>query len=554
VVETGPMAGAVEQGRDAFARSAWAEAYVELSAADAAEPLATEDLERLALAAALAGRTDESADGWARAYRRWERSGEPARAVRAAFWLAFELLNNGRKTLGGGWIDKAQRLLDDAALDDAALDGVEQGLLRYLTGLHSTLTGDAKAGAAAFTEATEIGERFGDVELTTLARIGLGRCLIYLGEVGRGLALLDEAMLAVTGGELSPIAVGDAYCTVIDGCQEVFEFNRSQAWTAELARWCAGQPSMVPYRGLCLIHRAEILQLRGAWTDAMAEAQRACEWLAEPRIQRAIGSAYYQKAELHRLRGEFEPAELAYREASRLGREPQPGLAQLRLAQGRTDDAVAAVGRMMHEHQDPMSRSRFLPAYVEIMLAAGDTAAAYGACRELAQIATMFRSDLLNAVVSAAQGAVELADEDARAALVPLRNAARKWQELDAPFELARVRVLLGLACQALGDQETADLDLAAAEEVFARLGAAPDLARVRALSRRAPSGSTHGLTPRELQVLRLLSTGGTNKVIAAQLVLSERTVDRHVSSILTKLGVPSRAAATAYAYQHQLV
>lgn len=549
MVETVVMAGAVERGRAAFAGRAWAEAYAEFSAADAAEPVDGADLERLAQAAALVGRDGESVDVWARAYRTWERAGDPARAVRAAFWLAFGLLNNGQKTLGSGWIDKAQRLLDEAGLDC-----VEHGYLRYLGGLRATFFGDAAAGAVAFREAIVIGVRFGDVELTTLARIGLGRCQIYLGEIDAGLALLDEAMLAVTGGELSAIAVGDAYCTVIDGCQEVFELTRSQAWTAELARWCDGQPSLMPYRGLCLIHRAEILQLRGAWIEAMAEAQRACEWLVRPRVQRAIGAAHYQKAELHRLRGETARAEAAYREASRFGREPQPGLALLRLAQGRTDDALAAVGRLVQERRDPMSWSRFLPGYVEIMLAVGDTAAAREACRELGQIATAFRSDLLGAVVSTAQGAVELAEDNTEAALTHLRDAIRRWQDLDVPYELARARVLLGLACEALGDHDTADFELAAAEEVFDWLGAAPELARVRGLSRRLPPGGAHGLTPRELEVLRMLSTGSTNKAIAAELVLSERTVDRHVSSILTKLGVPSRAAATAYAYEHQLV
>ncbi len=543
------MAGAIERGRSAFTRRAWADAYAELSAAEAAEPLHGADLERLAQAAWLVGEDGESVDVWARAYRAWERAGDPARAVRAAFWLAFGLLNNGQMTLGGGWIDKAQRLLDDAGIDC-----VEHGHLRYLGGLRATFSGDAPAGAAAFTGAVEIGARFGDAELTTLARIGLGRCQIYLGKIGAGLALLDEAMLAVTGGELSAIAVGDAYCTVIDGCQEVFELTRSQTWTAELARWCDRQPSLVPYRGQCLIHRAEILQLRGAWNEAMAEAQRACEWLADPRVQRAIGAAYYRKAELHRLRGELGQAETAYREASRFGCEPQPGLALLRLAQGRTDDAVAAAGRLVGERQDPMLRSRLLPGYVEIVLAVGDTDAARDACGELAQIAATFRSDLLAAMVSTAQGAVELAEGDASAALAHLRDAVGRWQDLDAPFELARARVLFGLACRALGDHDSADLELAAAEEVFDRLGAATDLATVRGLGRRSAARGSHGLTPRELQVLRMLSTGATNKAIAAELMLSERTVDRHVSGILTKLGVPSRAAATAYAYEHELV
>lgn len=543
------MAGAVDRGRSAFARRAWAEAHAQLLAADAEQALAGVDLERLAQTAWLVGEHSQSVDLWARAYRAWERAGDPARAARAAFWLAFGLLNNGQLTLGGGWADKAQRLLDDAGMDC-----VEHGHLRYLGGLRATFSGDAAAGAVAFTGAVDIGTRFGDAELTALARIGLGRCQIHLGKVQAGLALLDEAMLAVTGGELSAIAVGDAYCTVIEGCQEVFELTRSQTWTAELARWCDRQPSLVPYRGQCLIHRAEVLQLRGAWKEAMAEAQRACEWLAEPRVQRAIGAAHYRKAELHRLRGEFGQAETAYRQASRFGCEPQPGLALLRLAQDRADDAVAAAGRLVQESQDPISRLRVLPGYVEIMLAVGDTCAARHACGELVQIAATFRSDLLAAIASTAQGDVELAEGNPTAALAHLRDAVRRWQALGAPFELARARVLFGLACRALGDLDSADLELAAADEVFDSLGAATDLARVRGLARSRSAPGSHGLTPRELQVLRMLSKGVTNKAMAAELVLSERTVDRHVSGILTKLGVPSRAAATAYAYEHQLL
>lgn len=541
--------GGVDRGRQSFTRSAWADAYRAFSAADAATPLAAADLELFAQAAYLIGMDDQSTTGWARAYQEWVRSGDSVRAVRAAFWLAFGLLNRGELVQAGGWIERAQRLLDDYGLDC-----VEHGMLHYLVGLRRTFEGDASAGREAFAEATTIGERFNDPQLTTLARIGLGRCLIYLRQAAAGLALLDEAMIAVTSGELPELVIGDAYCTVIDGCQEVLEIRRSQVWTAELSRWCDQRPSIVAYRGQCLIHRAEILQLRGAWPEAMVEARRACERLAKPSRQYAIGAAWYRTAELHRLRGEVEQAESAYRQASRFGHEPQPGLAQLRLLQGRTQVAAAAIRRWVDEQDDPVSKSRSLPIYVEIMLAVGNNEAAAEACRELEQISAGYRSDMLDAVVHFAIGSVDLADHDAAAALVSLRHAARIWQELDAPYEAARARVLVGQACQALGDQDTAELELAAAGDVFARLNAAPDLARVHALHPAAAQGESHGLTPRELQVLRLLSTGDTNKSIAAKLVLSDRTVDRHVSSILTKLGVPSRAAATAFAYEHHLV
>jgi DNA-binding CsgD family transcriptional regulator len=268
----------------------------------------------------------------------------------------------------------------------------------------------------------------------------------------------------------------------------------------------------------------------------------------------AAAQARYRQGEVHRLRGEFAAAEEAYQDASRGGGEPQPGLALLRLAQADTAAAGASIRRAVGEASEPSKRVSLLPAYVEIMLATGNVQEARSACRELEEISAAYQSSMLGAMVAHSQGAVDLAEGDSRAALVALRHAQQLWHELEVPFEAARVRVLLGLACRALGDNDTAALELEAAREAFADLGAAPDLARVDALIRRASPINAHGLTPRELEVLRLIAAGKTNKSIAAELVLSERTVDRHASNLFTKLGVSSRAAATAYAYEHRLV
>ena len=191
-----------------------------------------------------------------------------------------------------------------------------------------------------------------------MARVGQGRCLIYCGEIAEGMALLDEAMVAVTAQEVSPVAVGDLYCTVIEGCQEVFDVRRAQEWTAALSRWCDSQPELVLYRGQCLVHRAELMLLGGAWSDAVVEVQRACDRLAQPTSQRALGAAFYVRAELHRLRGEFAEAEQAYRQAHRYGRQPQPGLAQLRLAQGHVDEACGTIRRSLDEAEDTVTRSQ----------------------------------------------------------------------------------------------------------------------------------------------------------------------------------------------------
>ena len=308
----------------------------------------------------------------------------------------------------------------------------------------------------------------------------------------------------------------------------------------------------MPYRGQCLVYRAEIMQLHGAWSDAVEEARRACEWLSRPPGP-ATGPAFYQRAELHRLRGEFAKAEQAYRQASQFGRTPQPGLALLRLAQGQLDAAAAAIRRAVEEAQDRLTRAKVLAAHVEIMLAVGDVPAARAAADELTAVAADLDAPLLRAVAAHATGAVLLAEGDARAAVAALRRAWTAWQELEAPYDAARVRVLIGLAYRALGDRDTAAMELDAARWVFRQLGAMPDVIQVEALVREAAPRAAGGLTAREVEVLRLVAAGKTNRAIAADLFLSERTVDRHVSNIFTKLGLSSRAAATAYAVEHDL-
>jgi len=295
------------------------------------------------------------------------------------------------------------------------------------------------------------------------------------------------------------------------------------------------------------------MQLHGAWRDAMDAARRACERLSAPPGQPALGMAGYQQAELHRLRGQSAKAEEAYRQASRWGHPPQPGLALLRLAQGRVE-AAAAARAAVDEAQGRAARARVLAAYVEIMLAADDVPAARAAAGELSETAAGLGMPFLHAVSAHATGAVLLAEGDTRAALAALRRAWTAWQELQAPYEAARTRVLVGLACRELGDEDSAEMELDAARWVFQQLGAAPDLARVEALSRKKAAKAAGGLTAREVQVLRLVAAGKTNRSIAADLFLSEKTVARHVSNIFTKLGLSSRAAATAYAYQHGLV
>jgi DNA-binding CsgD family transcriptional regulator len=538
----------LERGRESYARRAWKDAYESLSRADQASPLGAEDLELLATSAYMLGR-DNDLSALERAYHGYLEAGEALRAARCAFWVGMQLSTLGEIGRGTGWLGRARRLVEHEEREC-----VEQGYLLLPLMFQQEAAGEYEAAAATAAEAAKIGERFRDQDLFALAVQAQGILLVNMGRVVEGLGLLDEAMVAVTEGKLSPIVSGLVYCGVITGCQDAYELRRAQEWTAALTRWCKEQPDMVAFTGTCMVHRAEIMQLHGSWPNALEEARRAGERCARAMNRAAAAQARYRQGEVHRLRGEFAAAEEAYQDASRGGWEPQPGLALLRLAQADTAAAGASIRRAVGETFEPSKRVSLLPAYVEIMLAIGDVREARSACRELGEISAAFQSSMLGAMVAHARGAVDLADGDNRAALVALRHAQQIWQELEVPYEAARVRVLLGLACRALGDDDTSALELEAAREAFADLGAVPDLARVDALIHRASPINAHGLTSRELEVLRLIAAGKTNKAIAAELVLSERTVERHVSNIFTKLGLSSRAAATAYAYEHRLV
>jgi DNA-binding CsgD family transcriptional regulator len=537
------------RGREAFLHRKWTDAYMLLGAADRDEPLQPEDLERLAAAAYLIGKDAESTEIWARAHQQLLGLGAVARAARCAFWLAFALMQHGERARAGAWVTRARELLEHAHQDC-----VEQGYLLLPIALQRVFAGDAAGAYGIFCQAAQIGDRFSDHDLIALARHSRGRVLIRMGEVRDGVRLLDEAMIAVDAGEVSPLAVGDVYCSVIEGCLEVFDLRRAQEWTAALTRWCDAQPDLVPYRGQCLVRRAEILQLHGAWPDAIEAARQACDRLLQPSPQPASGAAFYQCGELYRLRGEFAEADEAYRQANRYGRKPQPGLALLRLAQGQTKTATAAIRLAVDEAHGTELRSRLLLPYVEIMLAAGDVQAARTAADELASLAGDFDAPLLTAVAAQARGAVRLAQGDARAALPVLRQAWTGWQEVDAAYDAARVRVLIGLAARDLGDVDAAEMEFDAARRIFQQLGARPDLTRVEVISRPLKPAPAGGLSAREIQVLRLVAAGKTNRQIAAALFISERTVERHLSNIFNKLDLPSRAAATAYAYEHQLL
>ena len=444
-----------------------------------------------------------------------------------------------------GWLSRAHRLIEGEG------ECAEQGYLLMPVAFQHDVEGDLEGAVATAATAAEIGSRFGDKDLFALAIHSQGEFLVNGGKVREGLGLLDEAMVAVTEGGLSPIVTGIVYCGMVLACEHVFDLRRAREWTAALTRWCEQQPDLLAFTGRCLVHRAQILQLQGDWTDALTEAERADRRSEAAMNQASAARACYLRGEVHRLRGEFADAEEAYRRASQLGSEPQPGLALLRLVQGNRAAAAASIRRVVGETTDRLRRASLLPAYAEIMLAAGELDDARSACRELAEICDECDSEMLRAMLAGTRGAVELAASDPAAALVSLRTASRSWNELEAPYEAARARVLVGCACRELGDEEAFRLELDAAKTVFEELGARPDIAAVESLTGAAVG--THGLSARELEVLRLIAKGSSNREIASALVISEHTVARHVQNIFRKLGVPSRTAASAFAYEHGL-
>lgn len=539
----------LERGREAYRNEAWADAYDGFRRADEAVRLEAEDLERFAASAYLVGRENDYLGILGRAHKAHTAAGDTPRAVRSAVWLGLVLAFRGETGPAGGWFGRANRLL--LGRESAC---VEEGYLLVPLAEQHMHAGEAGTALSTARRAAEIADRFGDADLGACARHLQGRALLRLERIEEGLALLDEAMAAVTIGELSPIMTGLVYCSVIGACRQVYAFDHASAWTSALANWCAAQPQLLAFTTTCLVHRTEILRYCGAWDDALTEAGRVCAPAYENTDLQPPGQAFYERAEVLRLRGEFLAAEREYRKANEYGFEPQPGLCLLRLAQGRTSDAVAGMRRVLDAAGQPLQRSRFLPAWAEIMLEAGQLEASRRAADELLEIADTLGMPVLEAIAARTCAAVALAEGNARSALDCASKALATWLRMEAPYEAARTRLLMGLACLSLGDKDGALLELDTARATLRRLGAAPDLARLEAQLGTADKPPAHGLTRRELEVVRLVAAGKTNRAIAGDLGVSVRTIDRHLENVFAKLDLPSRAAATAYAYRHNLV
>ncbi|WP_077489751.1 helix-turn-helix transcriptional regulator [Sinomonas mesophila] len=549
-----PTSNAIDRGRSAYAERRWADAFEELTRAEREQGLAADDLQRLGTAALLVGRFEEGIGHLGRAHEDYVVLGDLRAAARCAAWLGMQLMSAGERAASSGWFGRAQSVLDELGEPTA-----EEAFLLIPQALRALFHGDPATALAQFTQCAEKAAAFGDRELQTLAVLGRGQATVRLGAVEEGMRLLDEALVSMMSGTVGTMASGIVYCSVIESCHAAFDLARAQEWTAALDRWRAGQGGLVRFSGQCQMHRAELFCLHGAWEGAL-EAARTAQGLYEAGDRNAGWGAFYQEGEVRRLRGEFEAAEAAYLRARRSGFEPEPGLALLRLAQGQPEAAFALLKRAA-EHDDAVTRRALLPALVEAGLAAGDAGAARKAADELAAAARERPMPWVQALAAYAAASVRLAEGQPETALEEATDAWRLWCEVDSPYEAARSLVLKGRALLALGEDEAARLELSMAGAMFEELGAAPAL---EALGRLTPSSAASGplaapeeargpLSPREREVLALVASGRPNRAIAAELFLSEKTVARHVSNILLKLGLGSRTAAAAYAFEHGL-
>jgi DNA-binding NarL/FixJ family response regulator len=540
------MAAMDERARadEAFTRRAWSAAY---EAYRALPDLDAVGHDRLAEAAHWLGRPDEAIAAHEQAYKLHVAEGDDGKAAVSAFMLAIYLRLKGEGAQADAWLARSLRLLS------AAEEGPEHGYPLYLETAR-LLGSDLDAACVLAQRMQDLGHRFGDDTLVALGRFFEGRARIKQARVPEGLALLDEAMLAALSDNLNPMWTGAIYCGLLGACNELVDLRRAREWTEATRRWCDPLPLASLYPGICRVHWAEVLDVRGEWAEAEREAMAACEDMVGIDVF-AVADGWFTVGEVRRRRGDLDGADAAYAKAAEIGRDPQPGLALLRLAQGRTDVALTSIAAAIAGFggSEP-ERAPLLCAQAQIALVAGDIDLATRAAAEVLDVANRYESPGLKAAGFRCSGAVALARGESVTALAALRAGLTAWAELDAPYEGARTRVLLAEAYAQLGDHDAAERERAAARACFERLGALTELGFLDRPIGGAPAADTHGLTARELEVLQLVTTGSSTRDIAAALVISEKTVARHLANIFVKLGVSSRSAATAYAYAHGLV
>lgn len=532
------MTSTLEQARAAFAKREWQAAYDAFAQADG---LTASDLDSYGECAHWLGNAREVLSLYTEASKRFLEEGNPNGASYAAFMLAIYYRLQGEPSTAQGWSARAQRLLADEP------ESAEHGYPLFLE-IAGLMDSDIDAALAGAHRMQDLGKRFGDETLIALGVLFEGRIRIKQARVPEGLALLDEAMVAALSDQLKPMWTGAIYCGLLDCCHELADVQRAREWTDATTKWCSPLPVASLYPGICRVHRAELIHLSGDHEQAEAEALAAIRDMADIDVF-VVADGFYEIGEIRRRRGDLAGAEEAYDKAHAIGRDPQPGMALLRCAQGNTAAALSSIATTLGATgQSPLGRAPLLGAQVDIALAAGNIELARASVDELTATANLFGSSGLKALSHRWEGAVALAEGEAVKALAALRQANASWQELEAPYEQGRTRQLLARAYEALDDVDAARRETAAANAIFERIGMQPP-------GTEAPASASPvtPLSPRELEVLRLVATGQTNREIAEGLFLSEKTVARHIANIFTKLDLNTRAAATAYAFANGL-
>jgi DNA-binding NarL/FixJ family response regulator len=522
----------------------WVARYDELTARRAA--LTAEELDELGLAAWFLGRTAECERAWDAAHHAYLDAGERDAAIRCAFWLGYTLADRGETVRAGAWMSRLFELVEAAEPSPRT-----EGLAALAKAVGAFAAGEFEASASLGERAVALARAAHDPDTEVLATMGLGRALVRSGRVVEGFDCMDRVMLAISSGRVSDRAAGPAYCAVIASCLDRWDIDRARVWTRELSDWCDAQRGLEPFRGECSVHRATVLQLLGEWDEATATLTEVCE--RERRVE-TLENAFYGLAEQCRLVGRRADAETAYRNAAELGREVQPGLALLRRDEGRMSAARSGIARALEASPAPRARAELLAAQVELEVEHGEWDVAARASAELRAMADVFGTIFLEAQADRAEARLLIGTDAPEAALTLLRRSWSVWRRLEATYEAAVTRVLMGRANRAVGDEEAAQLEFDAARTVLTGLGAVADLDRLeRFAAEPGRPGASAGLTRRELEVLQLIAGGRSNRQIANELFLSERTVARHVSNILGKLGLANRSAATAFAFEHGL-
>jgi ATP/maltotriose-dependent transcriptional regulator MalT len=529
--------------RDALRSCDWQAALDAASAVPAQTALIdAERFDLLAEAAWWLGRLDECIAARERAYLMFDGLGEQRRAGQCAVWLYEHHAIAARPAMAGAWLQRARRALDHEP------DCVELGALLLREAERAHGGGELDRAHALAGRVTALGRTLRSPDIEAEALQTTGRILIDQGRVAEGLSHLDEAMLFAVEGRLGPYSTGKVYCSLISACEELGDLDRAAEWTEATLKWARQHPFAI-FPGICRVHRAVVLGRRGRLAEAEREAERACAELRGSHVGNSA-AAFAEVGEIRRRLGDLDGADEAFAMARQLCGQPCGGLALLRLAQGRVDAARSIVDGCLQGATSMLARARLLPVCVHVAVAAADFDGARDALAELERIDSVYGIPYLRATVLSTRGRLQLAQGDS-AATETLQRAVETWQALDIPYEIATARTLQGQALRAAGNGSAAADCFAAAVELFNRIGARLDARRV--LVDRKPARPA-GLTEREVQVLRLVAAGLTNNEIAGELQLSAKTVSRHLSNIFTKIGVTSRAGATAFAFENELV